>query len=138
MNNINSLQKASKILFKILVLDKKIIAIEKLASQIANDPVSIKLDFNLANQRVKEENDTKVSFDEDGSIITENRPMMGFHAFFMGMQGNMHEKKNEFTERCSFSINETVGLEVLGVLLNDLHKERNNLISKLKVLGFII
>lgn len=139
MNNINSLEKASKLLNKIQDLDKKIIAIEKLAIKIANDPVKIKVDFNLANKRIKEENDSKVSFDEDGSIIYGEQPrFMSIHDMMIANMRRFGEEKNEATETFSFSINDFVGLEVLGVVLNDLQKERNQLIHKIKGLGFKI
>lgn len=135
---IKQLEKASKIIEKIKKLDDEIIELDKYAMKLinSNSEISLTLSFDKENK----ESD-KVSFDEDGSLISQPRmeyisPFSMFQNTMFGLGGFSGEpKKQNDTETLNRNLSESATLKIIGIILCELNEKRNDLINKVNKIG---
>ena len=132
------LEKATKKLEKLKELDKEIIEIDKMAISILNNETKISFDLNVENITKKQDEESKVTIDEDGSLSVYKKMHEEMSRYLMwGIRiGESSEKKKENVNTLSKSINDKIALQILGVLLCEKNSERNALIKELNLLGF--
>jgi hypothetical protein len=140
--NVKQLQKASRILEKIKMLDEEIIQIDKQALLIANGEVKIELSLKVKDLAKERKEAEKVQFDEDGSLIQGGgfyemmRRSMGsgiMPAYQISFGGS--DLKNEVKAESFETITERAALQILGVLLGEKQSKRLELISQLGKVG---
>jgi hypothetical protein len=135
--NITKLEKASKLIERMKEVDQEVIALEKLADQIANKRSEIKLTLNVVDLEKKEKGEG-VQFDEDGSIIKPHTvasiPYV-LWGFGSGAGGNTSEKKEEKGEKFKQDISDTVALNIIGVLMFEKLEIRKAIFKQLEKLG---
>jgi hypothetical protein len=131
--NITKLEKASKLVERMKEVDQEVIALEKLADQIANKRSEIKLTLNVVDLEKKEKGE-EVQFDEDGSIVKPNSNPYGIVLFFGGGQTKPEEKK-ENGEKFKQDISDTAALNIIGVLLLEKQEIRKAIFKQLEKLG---
>jgi hypothetical protein len=140
--NVKQLQKASRILEKIKMLDEEIIQIDKQALLIANGEVKIELSLKVKDLAKERKEAEKVQFDEDGSLIQGGgfyemmRRSMGsgiMPAYQISFGGS--DPKNEVKAESFETITERASLQILGVLLGEKQSKRLELISQLEKVG---
>lgn len=134
---IKQFERANKTIEEIKALDKEIIAIERHALLMANGEVKIDLKLSIQDLGKKKEEEAKVAFDEDGSIIqqaiqSEMRRMMGG---FQPVSFQWHtcdgEKEEKHKHTFEQTIEDTEGLQVLGILLGIKTAKRDKLRKRL-------
>jgi len=144
--SIKKLEKATKILEKIKILDAEIIEIDKFAMFAANDEIKASFELKIDNIGKKKEDENKVEFDSDGSLksgatdfyaemIRKYTSPLSF-PFLTPMGNSTSDKKNEYALRADISENTT--LNILGLLLCDKQRKRDLLIGELAKYGFQI
>jgi hypothetical protein len=140
--NINKLEKATKILEKIKLIDAEIIEIDKLAHIILNNETNIQLAINVENLTKAKEAKEKVSFDEDGSMTIEDKAIDAFRNSFypadrfkIYMDG-VRTKKSD--RNFSQPLSDKLTLQILGVLLCEKNAIKDSLMKKLVGFGFSI
>lgn len=136
---IGKMEKALKVYEKIQSLDAEIIGLEKLAMQLANDETEVSLDFKVLNVTEKDEN-SKVEFDEDGSIVTPKSHERSIHdiirmSYLTPFTTGIISDKKDQTKIFSHSISTTNALKILGILLGDKIEKRQKLLNKLSNMG---
>jgi len=135
---LKSLKTANKIYEQIQQLDKEIIAIEKLAMGIANNPHELSITLKAVDLSEKAKKESKCEFDEDGSIRRDISNPFGFSFLLGGSCFTDRPKKDDEKEsKHKFDLDDKVALEVLGVLIMNRNAQRNDLLSKLKRYGII-
>lgn len=132
------LEKATKKLEKLKELDKEIIEIDKMAISILNNETKISFDLNVENITKKQDEESKGTIDEDGSLSVYKKMHEEMSRSLMwGIRiRESSEKKKENVNTLSKSINDKIALQILGVLLCEKNSERNSLIKELNLLGF--
>ena len=141
--NINKLEKATKILEQIKVIDAEIIEIDKLAIIILNNETNIQLALNVENLTKAKEAKEKVSFDEDGSMSILRSAMDEYRNTFLPLNmlkySGVDYAKPKFRDR-NFSqpLSDKLTLQILGVLLCEKNAIKDGLIKKLVGFGFSI
>lgn len=131
------LDKAQKYYEQVKKLDAEIIEIEKLAQLMADGG---KVSFEISCEPVSNKKKEKV-LDEDGSLIISSFQKRLSDDMRMYMYGGFgcsptitveKPKKNNIKAQVA----DTVGLQVLGVLLAEKNKERSSIIKRLnKIMG---
>ena len=136
---LKKLNKASKIFDRIKELDKEIIELDKLAIVAINDKTEIKLNLTIENITKKENDENKVSFDEDGSLVFGRSVgrISGLYGFW---EQRMNELSSEIkqpknTTELKNKLNSRDFLLVIKVLLESKNEERNSLFKQLSDLG---
>lgn len=134
---IKDLEKATKVLDQIKILDSEIIEIDKLALLIADgsNVITIELKVQTLDEAKKE------VLDSDGSLIDHNRTRS--HEFFGGILGHYRSicepiKPPAPLHLLRKELNESSALHILGLLLREKQFIRISLIEKIKKLGFKI
>lgn len=134
---IKNLEKATKILEQIKVLDAEIIEIDKIALLVADGGNTLSLELKV---QPNNPNEKKEILDSDGSLIDHNKPI-GYDGLFGGILGHyrsMCEPIKPFTPHhiLKKELNESSTLHILGLLLREKQFIRFSLIEKLEKLGF--
>jgi hypothetical protein len=137
--NIKKLDKANKIYQQIKELDKEIIEIDKHAMLIANGEVKLSLTLNIDDLKKKEKEESKVKFDEDGSIVVNDGVVsLSWSTMFIGLPTNVTEDKNKHTTTFNTQVIENEALQILGVLLYVRQQKREQLLDRLHKMGIAI
>ena len=144
--NLKKLEKATKILEKIKVLDAEIIQIDKFAILVASGETKINIDLKCENHRKKEDEANKVKFDEDGSIVRSSHDGDATQyyfpngAFFSGFLQQLKLPSNEPKNETSIKqeLSDTATLSILGVILCEKQEARRKLIESIKQMGFTV
>jgi hypothetical protein len=135
------LEKANKIYQEIKALDKEIIEIENNAMLIANGDVKLSLTLNINDLTKKAEAESKVAFDEDGSLIINSSTSLRsliYNPFFSLDGGSAtEEKKEDNKHKYSSDIKENEALQILGILLYVRQTKRQQLINRLNKMGVV-
>lgn len=130
---IKDLQQSAELIKRYEALEGEIKSIQRFAMKVKDKSLGLKL-----NLRYEKQNDDKVRFDEDGSIITTGQ----LYSPFSGLLGGYFpsQLKNNFKNKESYDtdISEVVCLEVLGVIVAHKEAERMYIIQQLKQAGFTI
>lgn len=130
--DIKKIQQASKWLERVAILDSEIKEITDMAIFIASNPSEIM--FSL---KVLDVNPTGKVLDEDGSLQKQENyapGRMSIMEMFLGNVGQRPSQKPKFKFDINKVIPDTLTLELLGVLLENKHKERDTLIDKIEKL----
>jgi hypothetical protein len=144
---IKQIETASRIAQEIKIIDGEIIQIEKHAMLIANGEVEINLNLKIKDLTKKQEEDNKVKFDEDRSIITGTwggmRSALDHYRPYgmrLGVDFGTGCGPTTPTNETSFQqdIKENAALQILGVLLYVAQSKREQLIKKLEKIGVIV
>jgi len=138
--NIKQIEKANKILLDIKILDSEIIELEKFAMLIADGEVTIDFSLNVHDLKKKREQEEKISFDEDGSLISALEKMRNRLSYYSPFaMGGLVEYQNadskSHVKNLTNILNENEGLQVLGVLLGIKQQKRQRLIESLNKIG---
>lgn len=133
--DIKKFEKATKILEQIKLLDSQIIEIDKFAMMVANGETKSSFQLICEDLEKKEQDDEKVEFDSDGSLIKgaglEYKSM--FELFMPRFKTTNPKKDNEVVLKNELSVN--VVMSILGILLYDKRNQREILIQNIKNLG---
>lgn len=131
------LEKATKIYGEIKALDAEIIEIDRFAMLVANGEIKSSFTLTVEDVGKKKEDETKVSFDEDGSLVGLHKKMMS--SLMMPMwfcSGSVSlESENENYHTLKNELSENATLNVLGVLLCEKQAKRRILLNSLDKLG---
>lgn len=142
---ISQLPKATEILKDIQVLDKEIIEINRFAMLIANGNTKCSFELNVEDLDKKSKEESKVSFDEDGSLMHES-PLRHFQTIMRGFTVEYDPAyefrstspfKKESTNSLQKEISDTSSLQILGVLLEEKESKRKSLLSELHKMGIV-
>ena len=141
--NIKKLEKATKIFEQIKVLDAQIIEIDRFAMLVANGEIKSSFELKVEDIGKKKEDEEKVSFDADGSLIKgDSIPEYSFRINWgsiipCGLTGSSDKKnKNEHLYKTELSENGT--MQILGILLYEKQQQRQALIQKLQSYGVAV
>lgn len=130
--NLKQIEKATKIVEQIKVLDLAIIALDKMAIKILD--VSQGITLNLSVELPKE-NSKESILDSDGSLKTGTEAQSNPYTFII----NWNPLKQNEVKTNSISINETLtdtcALQLIGVLILEKQTQRKTLIDKLRTMG---
>jgi hypothetical protein len=128
--NLSKLSKINEGFERLKVLDKEILAIERLANDIATK--SVELELNL--KCVKPEDKKEQVLDSDGNLISGDRPYSS-----SGLFGYMlySEPKKPATNETTYLeyISDTTALQVLGVLIMQKQEQRNLILKTFEKWG---
>jgi hypothetical protein len=127
--NLSKLSKINEGFERLKVLDKEILAIERLANDIATK--SVELELNL--KCVKPEDKKEQVLDSDGNLITGDRPSSGFGLFSYITYSEPKKPTNE-TAYLEY-ISDTTALQVLGVLIMQKQEQRNLILKTFEKWG---
>lgn len=110
-------------------IDKEVMEIEKLASEIVTNRVSLDLELKCINH------DKKVSsqvLDANGDLISETSSSSGWTFYsFKAEEPKPKENESVYKE----SMGDTLALQVLGLLLRDKQDKRNIILNQFKQWG---
>ncbi len=130
---LKSIQKASKILERIKVLDEEIVEIDKFANKLLNGGLDTKI--KLSFKKDKKNSPGEVSIDADGSLVTGKKeaPLGMFSGFFISSQS---DKKDDDVLEFENCISEQTMLQALGLLVQVKNSEREEKLKQLQKMGF--
>lgn len=139
--NITKLEKATKIYEQIKILDSQIIQIDKFAMLVANGEIKSSFELKIEDIGKKKEDEEKISFDEDGSLIkgvpNSSRSIFSAWGFVIPFSSNeIKVNENEYFLKNELSINAT--MSILGVLLYEKQAQRQLLLNDLEKIGIDI
>ena len=112
--------KAQKIHQKIILLDEVIIKIESNLDNIIKNNLDGKVELTINLDKVK-----KLELDEDGSIVTKDKPNMGW--YFTAESAT--EEKDNTKEKFNSILSEVELVIMFASLLRHKQEERNQLIN---------
>lgn len=125
---LKQIEKANKLYTKIKVLDSEIAQLDKLAQEMVNDNMVIRFDLKAENKSKAPKE--KATITEDG--LSLHMPSLSFSFLGYGQQCEPVKPKHE--TKLNKEVSESVGLELLAVLLRSKIDERTTLIKKLQAI----
>ena len=136
--DIKRLEKATKIYEQIKLLDAEIIEIDRFAMLIANGEIKSSFELKVDDIGSKKEDENKVRFDSDGSIINtqQMQTMMYnsiFPSWFQQIDNSTIKNKNEHSLK--YPISDHTTMSILGILLCEKQSKRKSLLNDLEQLG---
>lgn len=129
-----NLEKLSEIVENIKVVEAEIKKIDKLASILANNPCMIDFTMKVEDLKAKEEERSKVEFDEDGSIVEPNVSDIGSEMVnvMMGWGGAFRKpEQKKYIKSYSSVFSENLSLKVLSLIINEKKEEYAKLVIQL-------
>jgi len=140
---LKNIEAANKLFEQLKNVDAAIHAINKLAKKVVNTETTSLLKLTVIDERKKNEEASKASFDEDGSLIGPQEEMLrrhltqsfslNFGGFFGGFAKGSQDKP---AEEISHDLTEGETMALLQMLLHIKNKTRKAIIEQLKTLGF--
>jgi len=143
---LKNIEAANKLFEQLKSVDAAITAINKLAKKVVNSETTSLLRLTVIDERKKNDEASKVSFEEDGSLINPIEEILrrqlsqSFRLNFGGFMGgfDMASKgsQDKNVEELSHNLTEGETMALLQMLLHIKNKTRNAIIEQLKSLGF--
>lgn len=140
--NLKKIEKAGAIIRQIQNLDAAIIEIDRFAMLIANQDSPCVVTLRADDEKKKAEEDAKVRFDKDGSLINNPGIMSWLDSYRQSMLGGFSygglvpsatPKDTRVSLDAEFTNSET--LQVLGILLGNKQAQRQKLLHQLEQMG---
>lgn len=136
---LKKLNKASKIFDRIKELDKEIIVLDKLVIVAINHKTEIKLNLTIENITKKENDENKVSFNENTSLVFGRSVGIksNLYRFWQQIMNELSSetKQPKNTTELKNKLNSRDFLLVIKFLLELKNEERNSLFEQLSDLG---
>lgn len=135
------LEKAARIYKEIQSLDKEIIEIDRMAHLVANGKVESVFELKVKDLQKIEDEKAKVSFDEDGSLFSEDRNDDMRYFFISPIKsayGISKPKINTNEIVLKETISENTTLNLLAVILSEKQSKRDSLIKQIQKTGVLI
>jgi len=138
--NLKKLQKATKILEEVKLLDAQIIELDRFAMLVVSGDT--KCSFALTIENAPKEEVEKVGFDEDGSLkmggaesyIEQMMKRYSYQPLLWGSSPTPSAATN--TQTLNHKLEESGALSILGILLGEKQVRRDKLLNQLKDFGF--
>ena len=131
---LKDLEKAKNIYNKIKKLDAEILSIEKLANEIITDECELLFALNLTNNTQLQKQ--KVSFDDDGSLVSRNLELNRRSGLIRFFNSSAIEFPNEPKQVTTFRFEDNDCLKTLQFILNLKVESRQVLLFELGKMGF--
>lgn len=130
-----NLEKASKLYEQIKQLDAEIIEIDKFALTVANNETESCFELRCKDLTKQKEKESKLEFDEDGSIKREVNNTFGLSSLLSGvwmLPSTIPPPNDDIVIKSQLSVNNV--MNILGILLHDKQTKRQQIIERLNKL----
>lgn len=142
--DIKQIELVTEVCSKIKKLDSEITAIDDIAMLIANNEVKLSFKLKVDDFTKRKEDDEKISFDADGSIVRKKdsdstHQRFGISAFPSMFAKYMTEEsskvKDENVKILKQELSAISTMNILGIILSEKQNRRSKLINTLNKLG---